>query len=231
MKNTFRITVLLLFLITEPAFPQQEKMSFGIFSGVNLSTNSYTYETGSNYLDTSYSNDVKTGFNLGMFAAYDFERNFSVKLQGQYTNKGGITDINTYSSTDLTYIERSYRNTINYLQFSLLPQLNLPFSKSSNESKAYFNAGGYLSVKLSASEKIENQTVYQYLDTERDISNSLTGTDAGLIFAGGIVYKGLLIDIRYDLGLTNIVDDPDFNDALDISNNSINFSIGWTGGF
>lgn len=225
------MTVLLLFLITAPAIPQQEKMSFGIFSGVSLNTNSYTYETGGNYLDTSYSNNVKTAFNIGMFASYDFERNFSIKLQGQYTNKGGINNINTYSSTDLTYIERSYRNTINYLQFSLLPQLNLPFSKNSNESKAYFNAGGYLSAMLSASEKIENQTVYQYLDTERDISNSLAGTDAGLIFAGGIVYKGFLIDIRYDLGLTNIVDDPNFNDALNITNSSINFSIGWTGGF
>jgi hypothetical protein len=231
MKNLFLILIMYLLFVTSGVLSQEEKMSYGIFSGVSLNTNSYDYETGSSYLDTSYTNDTKAAFNLGMYVMYEFVRNFSLKFQGQYTNKGGETNTNTYTVSNTSYVNRTYTNTINYLQFSLLPQLNLPFSKNTAESKAYFNAGGYLSFKLSASENVFSNTVYQVLNVDKDISSSISGTDAGLIFAGGVIYKGFLLEIRYDLGLSNIADDQNFNDAVNIKNNSLNFSLGWTGGF
>lgn len=231
MKNLLYILIMYLLIFSSEAFSQEEKMSYGIFSGVSLNTNSYDYETGSSYIDTSYTNDSKAAFNLGIYVMYEFVRNFSLKFQGQYTNKGGITNTNTYSVPNTSYVNREYTSTINYLQFSLLPQLNLPFSKNSAESKAYFNAGGYLSFQLSASENIFSNTIYQVLNIDKDISNNIAGTDAGLIFAGGVIYKGFLLEIRYDLGLSNIADDPDFNDAVSIKNRSLNFSLGWTGGF
>ena len=226
------LQVLFLFLFTSLAFPQQnQKSSYGIFSGVSLNTNSYKFEGENSLLDTSYTNNTKAAFNLGMFVTYVFAENFGIKFQGQYTNKGGISKVSTFYSNDLTMIERTYKNTINYLQFALLPQLNLLFNKNEPDSKAYFNAGGYLSIKLSATEYIDNQTLYQNLNTEKDISNSLSGADSGLIFAAGIIYKGFLLDIRYDLGLSNIVGIEDIEDVLSIKNRSINFSVGWTGGF
>jgi hypothetical protein len=231
MKILISILIMHLLFVTSAALSQDEKMSYGIFSGVSLNTNSYDYETGSSYLDTSYTNDSKVAFNLGMYVMYDFVTNFSLKLQGQYTNKGGKTNTNTYSVSNTTYINRTYTNTINYLQFSLLPQLNLPFSKNTSESKAYFNAGGYLSFQLSATENVFSNTIYQVLDIDKDISNLISGTDAGLVFAGGVIYKGFLLEIRYDLGLSNVADNPIFNDAVNIKNNSLNFSLGWTGGF
>lgn len=221
-----------LLIVTSGALSQEEKMSYGIFSGVSLNTNSYDYETGSSYLDTSYTNDTKAAFNLGMYVMYEFVRNFSLKFQGQYTNKGGKTNNNTfYDESNTTGISRTYTNTINYLQFSLLPQLNLPFSKSTEESKAYFNAGGYFSFKLSASENIYSNTYFQQLNIDKDISGQVLKSDAGLIFAGGVIYKGFLLEVRYDLGLTNVADDPKIKDAVNIKNNSLNFSLGWTGGF
>lgn len=231
MKTFIMLPVLFLFLFTSQAFPQNGKYGFGIFSGVSLNTNSYEFDNGNELFDTSYTNDIKTAFNLGLFINYGFSDNFGVKLQGQYTNKGGITKVNSFYSTDLTLIERTYTNTINYFQFSLLPVFNLPFNKNSTNEKAYFNVGGYLSFKLSATESIENQTLLQYLDLEKDISSSISGTDAGLIFGAGIIYKGFLLGIRYDLGLSNIVDIQDIEDVLSIKNRSLNFSIGWTGGF
>lgn len=231
----FKICLLLMILFSPELFSQQEKSgigkaSIGFFSGISLNTNSYEFDDKNNFLDTSYSNDIKTSFNIGMNVTYDFARNFGLKLQGQYTSKGGITKVNTLYGASLTQIERVYRSSINYLQFSLLPQVNLPFSELTDESKAFFNAGGYLSVKLSAWEYLESETTYQSLNLDKDISNSLTGTDAGFIFGGGIIHKSFFIDIRYDLGLTNIVDDPDLKDILSIKNSSINFSIGYTGG-
>lgn len=225
------ILISFLFLFQLDAFPQQGKRSYGIFSGVSLNTNSLSLETGNDYLDTSYSNSIKPAFNIGMYAMYDFAPNFGVKLMGQYTNKGGITYMDTYTTSDVTSIERSYRNTINYIQFSLLPQLNLPFSQKSPESKFYFNAGGYLSFKLSASENIYSHTYLQELTIDKDISHNIAGSDAGLIFGAGIIYKSFLFDLRYDLGLSNVVGNPDLQDVMDINNRSINFSIGYTGGF
>jgi hypothetical protein len=225
------IQVLFLFICTSAALPQKSKTAFGIFSGVSLNTNTYSFEAGGNLPDTSYSNDIKYAFNLGMFIAYDLSDNFGIKFQGQYTNKGGISESGTFYSTDLTAISRTYTNTINYFQFALLPQLNLPFSENTPDNKAYFNAGGYLSLMLSATENIDNETLFQYLNRKKNISNSISGTDAGLIFAAGIVYKGFLFDIRYDLGLSDITDVPALTDILSIKNRSINFSIGWTGGF
>ncbi|MBK8983961.1 MAG: PorT family protein [Ignavibacteria bacterium] len=231
MKNFFTLVVLSLLFTASGALPQDGKMNYGIFSGVSLNTNSFEYETGSSFLDTSYTNEIKPAFNIGLFLTYSFVRNFSLKVQGQYANKGGETNSNTYLLSNTTYINRTYTSKINYLQFSLLPQLNIPFSKTSDESKVYFNAGGYLSVKLSASENIENRTITQQLIIDKDITNDVSGSDGGLIFAAGIIYKGFLFDIRYDPGLSDITDNPVLKDAVSIKNRSLNFSLGWIGGF
>lgn len=236
MKKILIFSFLFLILFNQELFSQKEKeikgkASVGIFSGISLNTNSFEFDDKNNFLDTSYSNDTKSSFNLGMYVIYDFTRNFGLKLQGQYTGKGGISTVNVLYGTSLTPIERSYKSSISYLQFSLLPQVNFPFSELTDESKAFLNAGGYLSFMLSAWEYMDSETLYQSLNLDKDISNSLSGTDAGFIFGGGLIYKGFLIDIRYDLGVTDIVDDPDLKNILSIKNSSINFSIGWTGGF
>ncbi|MBK6772242.1 MAG: PorT family protein [Ignavibacteria bacterium] len=175
-------------------------------------------------MDTSYSNDTKTNFSMGVFVMYDIAKNFGIRIQGQYINKGGITKVNTYT------IERSYRNSINYIQFSFFPQFNLSLDEKKSKSKAYINAGGYLSVKLSAKEYITYSTDYEEMSIEKDISNSIKGSDAGLIFGAGIVFGKFLIDVSYDLGLTNITEEAAFKDFLKIKNRSINLSVGWTGG-
>ena len=45
-----------------------------------------------------------------------------------------------------------------------------------------------------------------------------------------MVYGEFLIDVRYDLGLTNITEEAVLKDFLKIKNRSINISVGWTGG-
>ena len=141
MKYYLMFLILFLFLFTTDAFTQNEKASIGIFSGVSLNTNSFEFDDEKNFTDTSYSNDTKTNFSIGMFVMYDFVKNFGIRIQGQYINKGGITNVNTKYVNNLTPIERSYRNSISYLQFSLLPQLNLPLNEKESKSKAYINAG------------------------------------------------------------------------------------------
>jgi hypothetical protein len=187
-------------------------------------------------MDTSFTNDIKPAFNIGAFLTYDIIENFSIKLVGQYTNKGGYTNVSGFYGTNLTAIDRKYRTTIDYLQFSLLPQLNFPFANKVNgrnaySNKVYFNAGGYLSVKLGAKESTQNLTLLQQQYTEKNISGSVAGTDAGLIFGGGVIYRGFMLEFRYDLGLTNITEDTALKNVLNIKNRSINISLGWIGVF
>ncbi|MBK7253052.1 MAG: PorT family protein [Ignavibacteria bacterium] len=230
MKKFLMFLILFLLLFSSDAFTQNEKASIGIFSGINLNSNSFEFDDEKNFMDTSYSNDTKTNFSMGVFAMYDIAKNFGIRIQGQYINKGGITKVNTYTGNNLTPIERSYRNSINYIQFSFFPQFNLPLDEKKSKSKAYINAGGYLSVKLSAKEYITYSTDYEEMSIEKDISNSIKGSDAGLIFGAGLVYGEFLIDVRYDLGLTNITEEAVLKDFLKIKNRSINISVGWTGG-
>lgn len=235
MKNYLMLLILFLFLFSKDAFTQNEKASIGIFSGINLNSNSFEFDDDKNFMDTSYSNDTKTNFSFGMFVIYDFVKNFSIRIQGQYIKKGGITNVNTnYGGNNLTPVNRSYRNSISYFQFSFIPQVNLPLNEKETKSRVYINAGGYLSVKLSANEYITYKRNYLFspeeLSTEKDISNSIKGSDAGLVFGAGIVYGKFLIDVRYDLGLTNITKEESLKDFLKIKNRSINISVGWTGG-
>lgn len=224
MKKFLMFLILFLLLFSSDAFTQNDNASIGIFSGINLNSNSFEFDDEKNFMDTSYSSETKTNFSMGVFAMYDIAKNFGIRIQGQYINKGGITKANTYT------IERSYRNSINYIQFSFFPQFNLPLNEKKSKSKAYINAGGYLSVKLSAKEYITYSTDYEEMSIEKDISNSIKGSDAGLIFGAGLVYGEFLIDVRYDLGLTNITEEAVLKDFLKIKNRSINISVGWTGG-
>ncbi|MCX6160965.1 MAG: hypothetical protein NTV87_06475, partial [Ignavibacteriae bacterium] len=91
MKKYFALLILILLFCSSDVYTQQEKGSYGIFSGVSLNTNSFNYSFGSTFMDTSFTNDIKPAFNIGAFLTYDIIENFSIKLVGQYTNKGGYT--------------------------------------------------------------------------------------------------------------------------------------------
>ena len=226
MKNIIIALILFLFLYASNAIPQESKGSFGIFSGITLNTNSYSYDDKNNYLDTSYTSKIKTSFSVGMLVMYDFVRNFGIRMQGQYTKKGGKKNFQIYTGT--TLVERAYNNSINYFQFSLLPQFNLPFSEKDYENKVYLNAGGYISFLIGAKEYITDD---QEAEQEKDIKESLKASDAGLIFGIGIIAGHFILDVRYDLGLTDIANEALAKDFLKIKNRSINISVGYKGGF
>ena len=233
MKSKLLAYLLLVLFSSELSYSQKVGLSFGVFTGINLSTNYYTYEIPDENSDASFRNDPRTVFSIGGFISASFTKNFEGRFQLQYADKGGVVEINVLPSQNVTSLTRTFTNTIQYLQFSLLPQLNLPIGESLDNSKVFAIAGGYFSTLLKAKENIESETSLQnqQLTTEKKVTDKLNSSDMGLIFGGGVVYKGFLIEVRYDLGLSDIVKDPDVEKVLSISNNSINFTVGYTGGF
>jgi hypothetical protein len=226
MKSKLLAYLLLVLFFSELSYSQKVGLSYGVFTGMNLATNYYTYEIPDENSDASFRNDPRTVFSIGGFISASFTKNFEGRFQLQYADKGGIVEVNVLPS-------QTFTNTIQYLQFSILPQLNLPIGDSLENSKVFAIAGGYFSTLLKAKEKIESETSLQnqQLTTEKKVTDKLNSSDLGLIFGGGIVYKGFLIEVRYDLGLSDIVKDPDVEKVLSISNSSINFTVGYTGGF
>ena len=212
--------------MTADAFPQESKSRFGIFSGVSVNMNSYNIDDNSNYLDTLFTSKAKAAFSIGTFFMYDFVKSFSLKLQGLYTIKGGITTYKTFAYS--SSVSRTSRNNLSYLELSLLPQYNLYLFKNNYDHRVYFNAGGYLSFMLSAKENFE---VNGEDEGSSDISGIIDGNDAGLVFGIGIISRKFMLNVSYDLGLTNIVKETADEDFINIKNRSLNISIGFTGGF
>lgn len=238
--NNRTISLLIILLILSPLFsvqsqeskqPKESAISAGIITGVRLSFNSFDYSNESGLLDTTYSDDFRPAYSIGGFLQYNASNNFAVRLYALYSDKGGINQFTTFYSQNTTGISREYTSSVKYFQFSVLPEFVVPFEQNKKNEYFFVGAGPYLSFLLSAKENIESQTfALQYLEQEKKITELIKGTDFGLSFEAGLVYKGFMFVAAYDLGLTDIVNDAKAGDFLEIKNNSINLTIGWTGG-
>lgn len=215
-----------LILLIHDAFTQYSKFGFGIISGVCVNESSFRFDDRSNYLDTSFTNTPKASYNIGMFAKYDVFKSLSIRLQGQYVKKISKTSLNSYSSS--AYTIWTFDNSISYIQFSLLPQYNLPLSKNDFGNIAYINGGGYLSFRTGATEYLSADGS---ANSKIDISNRIKDTDAGLIAGIGIISRFFILDVSYSHGLSNIANQWVDDDFLNIKNRSLIISIGYKGDF
>lgn len=186
---------------------QDTKLGYGLLAGVSLNNNSFDLDFPEDYLDYSFSSEYRATVAVGAFANSIFARNFGLKLMGNYANKGGKTNVSLTSSNNVTAVQRSYVSSLEYFQFSLIPELLIPFEETT-QSNVHFSAGGYYSFLLSASEKFttDNSLSLEYT-IQRDIMDELSGSDAGLVFGAGLNYRHFLLEIIYNLGLSNIVKD------------------------
>ncbi len=168
---------------------------------------------------------------MGAYVNSIFVRNFGLKFMGNYANKGGKTNVSLTSTQNVTGVQRSYVSSLEYFQFSLIPELLLPIEEGT-VSNVHFGAGGYYSFLLAANEKFTTESSLSLgYTTERKITDELNGSDAGLVLSAGLNYRHFLLEIKYDLGLSNIVNDNSEQSIMTSKNNSFNILIGWSGGY
>jgi hypothetical protein len=125
---------------------------------------------------------------------------------------------------NLTPVNRNYRSDLNYLQFSLIPKIVL------DQTPVFGFFGGigvYTAFLTSAKEEVRESTFQQERLLGRDISGSISGTDFGMIFMGGINISSISLEARYSLGFTNIIKDQSISDHVKAKNNVISFLIGY----
>jgi hypothetical protein len=154
----------------------------GLKLGFDIANISTEYTELNDFLDS------RAGFSGGAFLTYAFNRQFAVQPEILYVTKGAAKDLFFFNAhLNLDYLEIPV-----LLKFDFMP-----------DGKIHPNlfAGPALDVLLASKFHIISETY--------DIKDYTKGMDFSLVFGGGFDYKRVTFDIRYSLGLTNIVDAAD----------------------
>ena len=226
MPKTFKIITILFMFVSMPycAYAQFIDMSLGIRGGLSLASYSRDVDFGSTLLDESLSSNNIERVTGGVVFSGKLSPIIGFNVEGMFVNKGGSVDASTFSSANLTPVNRNYRSDLNYLQFSLIPKIVL----DQTPVFGFFgDIGVYTAFLTSAKEEVRESTFQQERLLGRDISGSISGTDFGMIFMGGVNLSSISLEARYSLGFTNIVKDPSISSHVKAKNNVISFLIGY----
>jgi hypothetical protein len=192
MKRIFLASLLGLGLVTGVQAQQQQTASesslspkFGVKGGINLSN---LYE------DEADDENVKLGFNLGLYAKLPVTRGFSIQPELIYSGKGSKL---TYNNILLGKGE--YRFNLNYVELPVLAVINL--GKNLN-----LQAGPYIAYLASANIKDmdNNGNITGATDLKADNFNRF---DYGVAGGLGLDVQNFTIGARYNYGLQEIGDE------------------------
>jgi hypothetical protein len=154
---------------------------------------------------------AKWGLCLGGFITIKFSKYLGFQPEILISSKGAIDT--------LWYEELKQRAVLTYLEFPLLAKLFLPVGDILEPN---FFIGPYFSFLIGKKYFMYGQS-YEI--------NKIKSSDFGLVFGAGVdVLKKALkigslhLDVRYDLGLTNIFD----SDRGESKNSAINFMLGFS---
>ena len=172
---------------------------FGAKAGVNFSD-----ITG----DMTDSFTGRTSFHIGAVAEIPISESFAIQPELVYSAQGSDYE------EDFDGMTFSGTVTANFLNIPIMAK--------------YFVADGFTieagpQIGILLSSEIEED------DIDLDIKDSLKGIDFGLNFGLGYqLDNGLNFAARYNLGLTDLNDDPDFLGDFEAKNSVIQLSVGYS---
>ncbi len=173
------------------AFGQEQQTSiesglrpkFGVKGGLNLSNL---------YVDDVKDENMKAGFNVGVYAKLPLAKGFSIQPELLYSGKGAKL---SYDNVLLGTGE--YRFNLNYVEVPVLAVVNIV--KNLN-----LQAGGYVSYLASANISRLNSNA-STLDKIKDLKTSdFNRFDYGLVGGLGVDIQNFTIGARYNYGLQEV---------------------------
>jgi len=196
--GVFAVAAFLVCLMAVPAAAQN--MSAGIVGGVSLAN------LGGDVGDFT-NTKAKLGFAGGAFFALDLHEYFRLQFQGQYVQKGAeFSDVEEKTKVD-------------YIELLVPLTLTIPIQDSPIAPRLF--AGPAVSFLMNC--KFTN-------GFSEDCKDITTSTDFGVFFGGGADFMvgngAIMLDILYNLGLTNINDDVDA-DEFSVKNQNWQFMAGY----
>mgnify|MGYP001561762886 CR=1 FL=1 len=182
----------------------------GLKGGVNFSTLS---QKGAGLVSFSWGSAA--GFTLGAFYTVNINEYLAFQPELFYSKKGGKLE------GGILGVLGSKSIAIHYLELPLFLKLKFPTQSRVNPN---LFVGPYLSLKLSDKGEIKVLGI----ELEEELVG-IKSSDFGLVFGGGVDFNVknaiVILDIRYDLGLVNIVE-PILGIENEMKNRSLILMVG-----
>ncbi len=182
----------------------QTPVRYGVVAGLNLAG-----ATGD--VDEVFPKSL-LGFQAGGAVEFGLSPNLSIRPEVVYTMKGA-------KDTDG---DDEFRFKTSYIQVPVFVKYGFPTQGS---VRPYLMAGPAVAFNMSCKLELEIGGNEESEDCE-DEGLDIAGTDFAAVFGGGVDIGAFNVGVRYELGLTNIPDEDDF----DGKNKVLSFVAGYTFG-
>lgn len=201
MKNTSKVSTYLFLIafVTAPLWAQAQldDSRFGVKGGVNF-TNFYTGDVGDR--------NVKTGFNLGLFAELAVGDQFSIQPEVLLTTKGNKTDYSGFLG-----IDQEVKFGLTYIEIPVLAKITLG-------EIINLHVGPYAGYLIGANVSTDGDLGEEYEDLDRD---NFKTWDYGLAAGLGVDIDLVTIGARYNLGLARVGEGGVWDNILEDNRNSV----------
>ena len=197
--------LLLAAIICLAAAPAQGQTQFGVRGGLNYANAEVEGDLFSGEADAI------TTWHAGLVAEYDISSWFTVQTGAWYSKKGFDVE------------ENSLEVRVNYVEIPILWIIKIP-----GNVQPRFQLGAVLSLETACS--LSGTGVNdQPCEEQSVIGINTKGADTGVIFGGGVEFPfgpgSALIDVFYNIGLTNIAEINEFVDS--VKNRTWYLSLGY----
>ena len=182
------------------------KANFGVFGGATFNKPSGP--------DATNINGTYTGFGVGGFVGFQVTPGFAIEPEALYVQKGAKTlNGNITGKLKLPYFE-----------IPILAKVRIP-AKGGSIVSPHAYAGPALAFKAGCHLNATDGT--NSLSQSCDAANiKVKSTDFSLAFGGGVDVGRAIVDVRYDLGLSKLGDDP--SGKNDVKSRTFYLLAGWT---
>ena len=153
--------------------------------------------------------DIKIGFNSGLFAEISLSDKFIFQPELLFSKQGAKNE------------ETNYSLKLNYLNIPLM-------IKNVVADKFAFEFGPQIGFLLSANKEYEATSSGETVSDKLDVKDYYKSIDFGLNFGATFdVSEKVIIGARYNVGLSNIIDDEDTEKDLYLKNSVFSMSVGY----
>lgn len=209
------------------AFTQAQDLKFGVKGGVNFANLNVDFggvygDYGVYGFDDNYK--MKIGFNVGAFAEYKFTDKWAIQPEVLYSLQGSKREFKDVDGDYDVKSNLSYVNIPIMVKFYPIPKLY---------AEAGPQIGVLVNAKYKASEKIYGNDVNEELEDNKDAKDDFKSIDFGFNIGAGYEFtENLFVNLRYNIGLSDIDDtpDPDGEDYfydLKTKNSVLSLSLGY----
>jgi opacity protein-like surface antigen len=158
--------------------------------------------------------DSKIGFNLGVFAEINLSDKLIFQPELLYSTQG--------ASFEQSFDSNSFKvtNSVDYLNIPLILKYGVT-------DKLFLEFGPQLGFLLSGESKYEETFGGETTSETEDIKEFTNSIDFGLNFGVSFdIAENIMIAARYNLGLSNIIDEEDSDDEK-LQNSVFSLSLGY----